>query len=50
MPRREAAAVSGVRFQFVGEDHTLGNSLRYMLMKDPRVEFAGYTAPRRPGS
>ena len=31
------------RFQFTGEDHTLGNSLRYMLMKDPNVEFAGYT-------
>ncbi|WFD39334.1 RNA polymerase subunit AC19 [Malassezia japonica] len=27
------------------EDHTLGNALRYMLMKDPRVEFCGYTIP-----
>eukprot|EP00490_Sorites_sp_Unknown_P002920 CAMPEP_0114640108 /NCGR_PEP_ID=MMETSP0191-20121206/1521_1 /TAXON_ID=126664 /ORGANISM="Sorites sp." /LENGTH=99 /DNA_ID=CAMNT_0001852007 /DNA_START=32 /DNA_END=328 /DNA_ORIENTATION=+ len=36
---------SNVTFQFIGEDHTLGNSLRYMLMKDPNVEFAGYTVP-----
>ncbi|CAL1144244.1 unnamed protein product [Cladocopium goreaui] len=36
---------SNVTFQFTGEDHTLGNSLRYMLMKDPNVEFAGYTVP-----
>ena len=34
------------RYQFTGEDHTLGNALRYMLMKDPDVEFAGYTAPK----
>ena len=34
-----------LRYQFTGEDHTLGNALRYMLMKDPDVEFAGYTAP-----
>ncbi|KAL4401476.1 RNA polymerase subunit AC19 [Malassezia pachydermatis] len=23
----------------------MGNALRYMLMKDPRVEFCGYTLP-----
>ncbi len=27
------------------EDHTLGNSLRYMIMKNPEVEFCGYTVP-----
>ncbi|CAE8652238.1 unnamed protein product, partial [Polarella glacialis] len=32
-------------YQFKGEDHTLGNSLRYMLMKNPAVDFAGYTVP-----
>merc|ERR1712060_398211 len=32
-------------YQFLGEDHTLGNALRYMLMKSPDVEFAGYTVP-----
>mmetsp|Transcript_9963 Transcript_9963/g.27128 ORF Transcript_9963/g.27128 Transcript_9963/m.27128 type:complete len:104 (-) Transcript_9963:94-405(-) len=34
-----------VTYQFKGEDHTLGNALRYMLMKHPDVEFAGYTVP-----
>jgi DNA-directed RNA polymerases I and III subunit RPAC2 len=27
------------------EDHTLGNALRHMIMKNPHVEFCGYTAP-----
>ncbi|WVQ78206.1 hypothetical protein IAT38_000289 [Cryptococcus sp. DSM 104549] len=27
------------------EDHTLGNALRWIIMKDPEVEFCGYTAP-----
>ncbi|XP_032993934.1 DNA-directed RNA polymerases I and III subunit RPAC2-like isoform X1 [Lacerta agilis] len=32
-------------FTFVlhNEDHTLGNSLRYMIMKNPEVEFCGYS-------
>merc|ERR1712039_1109541 len=34
-----------VKYKFRGEDHTLGNALRYMLMKSPDVEFAGYTVP-----
>ncbi|KKY21973.1 putative dna-directed rna polymerase i and iii 14 kda polypeptide [Phaeomoniella chlamydospora] len=28
-----------------GEDHTLGNALRYIVMKNPKVEFCGYTIP-----
>ncbi|XP_071951693.1 DNA-directed RNA polymerases I and III subunit RPAC2-like [Antedon mediterranea] len=28
-----------------GEDHTLGNSLRYMIMKNPDVDFCGYCIP-----
>ncbi|EZF28135.1 hypothetical protein H101_08184 [Trichophyton interdigitale H6] len=32
-------------FQFEGEDHTLGNALRYVIMKNPDVEFCGYTMP-----
>merc|ERR1712139_54819 len=35
----------GVTFQFKDEDHTFGNAVRYMLMKDPNVEFAGYAVP-----
>lgn len=27
------------------EDHTLGNALRYVVMKDPKVEFCGYGVP-----
>lgn len=32
-------------FQIVDEDHTLGNSLRYVIMKNPEVEFCGYSIP-----
>ncbi|KAI5076128.1 hypothetical protein GOP47_0008193 [Adiantum capillus-veneris] len=32
-------------FSLVDEDHTLGNSLRYILNHDPRVEFCGYSVP-----
>ncbi|ELR16706.1 RNA polymerase Rpb3/Rpb11 dimerization domain containing protein [Acanthamoeba castellanii str. Neff] len=27
------------------EDHTLGNSLRWILMKNPEVDFCGYSVP-----
>ncbi|KAL7474551.1 hypothetical protein ACHAW6_000523 [Cyclotella cf. meneghiniana] len=27
------------------EDHTLGNALRHVLIRDPRVSFAGYCVP-----
>ncbi|KAI5966833.1 RPC19 [Candida pseudojiufengensis] len=32
-------------FQILEEDHTLGNALRYMIMKNPEVEFCGYSIP-----
>ncbi|KAH7445017.1 hypothetical protein KP509_02G102400 [Ceratopteris richardii] len=32
-------------FSLVDEDHTLANSLRYILNRDPRVEFCGYSIP-----
>ncbi|EGA73357.1 Rpc19p [Saccharomyces cerevisiae AWRI796] len=32
-------------FQIVEEDHTLGNALRYVIMKNPDVEFCGYSIP-----
>ena len=28
-----------------GQDHTLGNVLRYQLLQDPDVKFAGYKKP-----
>lgn len=32
-------------FQITDEDHTLGNPLRYLIMKNPEVEFCGYLIP-----
>nr|OQO20553.1 hypothetical protein B0A51_11729 [Rachicladosporium sp. CCFEE 5018] len=32
-------------FAFEKEDHTLGNALRYMITKNPDVEFCGYSIP-----
>ncbi|KAI5804031.1 putative DNA-directed RNA polymerase subunit [Peziza echinospora] len=32
-------------FQIDNEDHTLGNALRYIIMKNPQVEFCGYSIP-----
>ncbi|KAF2238644.1 RBP11-like subunits of RNA polymerase [Viridothelium virens] len=32
-------------FEFLHEDHTLGNALRHVIMKNPAVELAGYTIP-----
>ncbi|KAJ9195749.1 hypothetical protein DTO166G4_1424 [Paecilomyces variotii] len=39
------ATETAASFQFEGEDHTLGNALRYVIMKNPSVEFCGYTIP-----
>eukprot|EP01036_Dinobryon_divergens_P029961 gene29961-39137_t len=32
-------------FVFGNEDHTLGNALRYVLMKRPETDFCGYSVP-----
>lgn len=32
-------------FVIRNEDHTLGNALRYVLMKNPDVKFCGYSIP-----
>jgi len=32
-------------YTFLEEDHTLGNALRYVLMKKKDVEFCGYSIP-----
>ncbi|KAI9721366.1 MAG: RNA polymerase subunit AC19 [Chrysothrix sp. TS-e1954] len=32
-------------FEFTNEDHTLGNALRHVIMKNPEVEFCGYSIP-----
>ena len=32
-------------FTFHREDHTIGNTLRYVLNKNPEVTFVGYSVP-----
>eukprot|EP00126_Sphaerothecum_destruens_P007077 Sdes_comp19673_c0_seq2m11535 len=32
-------------FVMYEEDHTLGNVLRYLIMKNPQVDFCGYSIP-----
>jgi DNA-directed RNA polymerase I and III subunit RPAC2 len=32
-------------FLLIDEDHTLANSLRYLIMKNPDVLFCGYSIP-----
>jgi len=39
------ATDTAASFQFADEGHTLGNALRYVIMKNPLVEFCGYTIP-----
>ena len=36
---------SSATFTFYHEDHTIGNTLRYMLNKKPEVTFVGYSVP-----
>ncbi|XP_021720775.1 DNA-directed RNA polymerases I and III subunit RPAC2-like [Chenopodium quinoa] len=36
---------SASTFSITEEDHTLANSLRLVLNKDPRVSFCGYSIP-----
>ncbi|KAL9640179.1 MAG: hypothetical protein Q9164_000447 [Protoblastenia rupestris] len=39
------ASDTAASFEFLNEDHTLGNALRYMIMKNPEVELCGYSIP-----
>ncbi|KAJ3183107.1 RNA polymerase subunit AC19 [Geranomyces variabilis] len=41
----DAADPSSATFVVHDEDHTLGNSLRFMVMKNPAVSFCGYSIP-----
>ncbi|XP_078268490.1 DNA-directed RNA polymerases I and III subunit RPAC2 isoform X2 [Rhinoraja longicauda] len=43
MVQAEGCDDSSVTFILHDEDHTLGNSLRYMIMKNPEIEFCGYS-------
>eukprot|EP00700_Malawimonas_jakobiformis_P001079 EC720323.1.p2 GENE.EC720323.1~~EC720323.1.p2 ORF type:complete len:113 (+),score=17.87 EC720323.1:87-425(+) len=37
--------VSGATFELSNEDHTFGNSIRYVLMRNREVTFCGYSIP-----
>ncbi|XP_053486614.1 DNA-directed RNA polymerases I and III subunit RPAC2 isoform X1 [Ictalurus furcatus] len=43
MVQADGADEGCVTFVLHEEDHTLGNSLRYMITKNPEVEFCGYS-------
>ncbi|KAG1818131.1 DNA-directed RNA polymerase [Suillus subaureus] len=40
-----APDLSAATFQIFDESHTIGNALRWMIMKNPKVEFCGYSVP-----
>ncbi|CAA7264302.1 unnamed protein product [Cyclocybe aegerita] len=42
---RSSPDLSAATYQIHDESHTIGNSLRWMLMKNPKVEFCGYSVP-----
>ncbi|PVU98522.1 hypothetical protein BB559_001498 [Furculomyces boomerangus] len=37
--------LTSATFEIKEEDHTLGNSLRYLIMRNPQVDFCGYSIP-----
>jgi len=43
--RGAAPDLSAATFQIADESHTIGNALRWMIMKNPKVEFCGYSVP-----
>ncbi|XP_077974557.1 DNA-directed RNA polymerases I and III subunit RPAC2-like [Styela clava] len=44
-PLEDGSGENCCTFVFYDEDHTLGNALRYIIMKNPEVEFCGYSIP-----
>ncbi|CAG8733838.1 4498_t:CDS:2 [Cetraspora pellucida] len=36
---------TSLTFSINGEDHTLGNALRYVITLNPEVEYCGYSIP-----
>eukprot|EP00731_Ephydatia_muelleri_P030695 Em0022g209a len=45
LPLDDSGNNTCMTFVLNNEDHTLGNALRYMLMKNPEVAFCGYSVP-----
>jgi DNA-directed RNA polymerases I and III subunit RPAC2 len=42
---KSTVGTGNLSFIIRDEDHTLGNALRYVIMKNPSVDFCGYTIP-----
>ncbi|KAI6043978.1 DNA-directed RNA polymerase [Pisolithus marmoratus] len=40
-----APDLSAATYQIFDETHTIGNALRWMIMKNPKVQFCGYSVP-----
>ncbi|KAI6148582.1 DNA-directed RNA polymerase [Pisolithus tinctorius] len=40
-----APDLSAATYQIFDETHTMGNALRWMIMKNPKVQFCGYSVP-----
>ena len=45
MQKQDGENQQEATFVFSGEGHTIGNSLRHLLMKDANVDFCGYSVP-----
>lgn len=45
MQQADAEQYAGTTFAIDNEDHTLANSLRFFLNKNPQVSFCGYSIP-----
>uniref|UniRef100_A0A453HLA4 DNA-directed RNA polymerase RBP11-like dimerisation domain-containing protein n=1 Tax=Aegilops tauschii subsp. strangulata TaxID=200361 RepID=A0A453HLA4_AEGTS len=45
MEHGSVADSSASTFSIMEEDHTLANSVRFVLNQDPRVAFCGYSIP-----
>ncbi|KIY65623.1 RBP11-like subunits of RNA polymerase [Cylindrobasidium torrendii FP15055 ss-10] len=45
VPNTASEDGSAATYRIHEESHTLGNALRWMLMKNPKVEFCGYSVP-----
>jgi DNA-directed RNA polymerase I and III subunit RPAC2 len=37
--------MDAITFSIKDEDHTIGNALRWIIMKNPNVTFCGYSIP-----
>ncbi|KAH7040985.1 DNA-directed RNA polymerase [Microdochium trichocladiopsis] len=45
LPKLPGSSDTAASFEFEKESHTLGNALRYIIMKNPDVEFCAYAIP-----